>query len=60
MMSLSDDTQVDIIEALNSTSRYLDVFLNIENPCFEDMVIQMFLLNCNWTKLLLLVSTSNF
>ena len=24
MMSLSDDTQVDVIEAINSTSRYLD------------------------------------
>ena len=27
-----------IIKALNSTSRYLDGLLNIDNPCFEGMV----------------------
>ena len=27
MLSLSDNNQVDIIEALNSTSRYLDDFI---------------------------------
>ena len=35
MTSLSDDNQIDIIEAFNSTSRYLDDLLNIENPYFE-------------------------
>ena len=34
---LSDDNQADIIEALNSTSRYLDDLLNIDNPYFEGM-----------------------
>ena len=29
MMSLSDDKQADIIDALNTTSRYLDDILNI-------------------------------
>ena len=29
MMSLSDDKQADIIEAFNTTSRYLDGILNI-------------------------------
>ena len=38
MTSLSDDNQADIIEAFNSTSRYLDNFLNIDNPYFEGMV----------------------
>ena len=36
MTSLSDDNQADIIEAFNSTSRYL------ENPYFEGKVIQMY------------------
>ena len=32
MLSLSDNNQTNIIEAFNSTSRYLDDFLNIDNP----------------------------
>ena len=31
MLSLSDNNQTDIIEAFNSTSRYLDGLLNIDN-----------------------------
>ena len=31
-----------IIEALNSTSRYLDDLLNIDNPYFEQMVGQIY------------------
>ena len=31
MMSLSDDTQADVIDAFNTTSRYLDDILNIDN-----------------------------
>ena len=31
MLSLSEDTQSDVIEAFNSTSRYLDDLLNIDN-----------------------------
>ena len=38
MLSLSDNNQADIIEAFNSTSRYLDDLLNIDNPYFEQMV----------------------
>ena len=30
MLSLSEDNQSDVIEAFNSTSRYLDDLLNIE------------------------------
>ena len=37
MMSLSD-----IIEALNSHSRYLDDLLNIDNPYFAGRVTQMY------------------
>ena len=44
MISLSDDNQSDIIEAFNSTSRYLHVdLLNIDNPYFEGMVNQIYL-----------------
>ena len=42
MLSLSDNNQADIIEAFNSTSRYLDDLLNIVNPYFEQMVGQIY------------------
>ena len=35
MLSLSDNNQTDIIEAFNFISRYLDDFLNIDNPFFK-------------------------
>ena len=38
MLSLSDNNQADVIEALNSTSRYLDGLIDIDNPYFEQMV----------------------
>ena len=38
MMSLSDDKQADTIEALNTTSRYLDGI----NIYFDDMVKKIF------------------
>ena len=40
--SLSDDNQADIIEAFNSTFRYLDDLLNVYNPYFEGMVNQIY------------------
>ena len=42
MLSLSDNNQADIMEAFNSTSRYLDDLLNIDNPYFEQMVGQIY------------------
>ena len=42
MLSLSDNNQADIIEAFNSTSRYLDDLLNIDNLYFEQMVGQIY------------------
>ena len=42
MLSLSDNTQSDIIEAFNSTSRYLDDLLNIDNPYFKQMVCPIY------------------
>ena len=35
MWSLSDNNQADVIEIFNSTSRFLDYLLNIDNPYFE-------------------------
>ena len=37
MMSLSDDKQADIIDAFNTTSRYLDIVLNINNVYFDNI-----------------------
>ena len=42
MDSLNHDNQADVIEAFNSTSRYLDDLLNIDNPYFEGMVNQIY------------------
>ena len=42
MLTMSDNNQTDIIEAFNSTSRYLDDLLNIGNPYFEQMVCQIY------------------
>ena len=42
MLSLSDNNQTDIIEAFNSTSRYLDDLFNIDNPYFKQMVGQIY------------------
>ena len=38
MKSFSWENQPDIIEAFNSTSRYLDDLLNIDNMYFDQMV----------------------
>ena len=42
MTSFSAYNQTDIIEAFNSTSRYLDDLLHIDNPYFEGMVNQIY------------------
>ena len=41
MMSLSDDKQADVIDAFNTTSRYLDDLLNINNVYFDKKVGQI-------------------
>ena len=42
MKSLSDDKQADLIDAFNTTSRYLDDILNIDNVYFDNMVSQIY------------------
>ena len=38
----SSDNQTDVIKAFNSTSRYLNDLLNIDNPYFEGKVNQIY------------------
>ena len=42
MLSLSEDNQYDVIAAFNSTSRYLDDLLNIDNNFFDSMVNRIY------------------
>ena len=42
LYKILDNNQTDIIEAFNSTSRYLDDLFNIDNPYFEPMVGQIY------------------
>ena len=41
-MSLSDCRQADVIDAFNTTSRYLDDILNINNVYFDNMLSQTY------------------
>ena len=40
--SLSRENQADVVEAFNSTSRYLDDLLNIDNIYFDQMVDRIY------------------
>ena len=42
MLSLAEDNQSGVIEAFNSTSRYLDDVLNIDNNFFDSMVNRIY------------------
>ena len=42
IMSLSDDKQADVIDAFNTTSRYLDDISNINNVFFENLVSEIY------------------
>ena len=42
IMSLSDDKQADVIDAFNTTSRYLDDISNINNVYFDNLVGQIY------------------
>ena len=41
-MSLSGDKQADVIDAFNTTFRYFDNILNINNVYFDNMVSQIY------------------
>ena len=42
MMSLSGVKKTDIVDAFNTTSRYLDDILNIDNVYLDNMVSQIY------------------
>ena len=42
MLSFSGDKEAEIIDAFNSTFRYLDELLNIDNTYFDSMVNQIY------------------
>ena len=42
MKSLTKEKRYDLIDAFNSTSRYLDYLLNIDNIHFEHMVHRIY------------------
>ena len=42
MMSLSGDKQADVIDTFNTTYRYLDDILNINNVYFDNMVSRIY------------------
>ena len=42
MLSLSDNNQIDIIEAFNFASGYIDDLLKIDNPYFEQKIGQIY------------------
>ena len=46
MLSLSDNNQADVIEAFNSTSRYQDDLLNIDNSYFDQMILKPHFWTC--------------
>ena len=50
MMSLSDDKQADVIDAFNTTSKYLGDLLNINNVYFDNMVSQIYPLELQLNK----------
>ena len=67
MMSLSDDKQADVVDAINTTSRYLVDILNINNVYFDNMVsqiypseLQLIKANTSATKAAFLLTFVNF
>ena len=42
LMCFSDDKQADVIDAFNTTFRYLDDILNNNNVYFDNMVSQIY------------------
>ena len=55
-MSLSDDKQADVIDAFNTTSRYLDDILNINNVYYVKYTLQSF----NFIKSIPLIPKPHF
>ena len=50
MMSLSDDKQADVIDEINTTSRYLDDILNINTVYYDNIISQIYPLEFQLNK----------
>ena len=60
-MSPLDYNQADVIDAFNTTSRYLDDILNINNVYFDNMVSQIYpLQSSNLIKAIPLIRKRHF
>ena len=59
-MSLSDDKRADIIDPINTTSRYLGDILNINNVYSDNMASQKYPQSCNLIKLIPLILKLRF
>ena len=42
MLNLSKSNQIDLIQKVNRTSRYIDDILNLDNPCFEKYIDKIY------------------
>ena len=60
MMSLSDDKQADNSDSFNTTSRYLDDILNINNVYFDTMVVKNTLQSSTLKKVIHLIPKPRF
>ena len=60
MKSLTKEKRYDMIDAFNSTSRYLDDLLDIDNIHFEQMVHRIYPAELQSTKLMLLIPKQPF
>ena len=60
MMPLSDDKHADIVDAFNTTSRYLDDNLNINNVIFNNMVGQIYHSELQLKKFIPLITKPHF
>ena len=60
MRSLTKEKRYDMIDAFNSTSRYLDDLLNIDNILFGKMIHRTYPAELNLIKLMLLIPKQPF
>ena len=60
MLSLSEDNQTDVFVAFNSTSRYLDDLLNIDNNFFDSMVNRIYPSELQLNKANVLATEASF
>ena len=60
MMSLPDCKQADVIDAFNTTSRYLDDILNISYVYFDNMVRQIYPSELQLNKANTLIKKAHF